>query len=165
MFGRSSCTVPFQPLHKFDSTSYASYLKAKPHTLQSFVHAWLAKAAEQQKQQYDHFTTPRSFKIRDAVCLWMPTAGKLQPCLDGGWTVAKVKGPCNLKLTNSHHLKVVHVNHVRYWKQPGQTLNLSIPIQSQQCNSPSIVHCFVPSPEKDSLLQRCYPLCERHPPD
>ena len=140
-------------------------MKAKLHTLQDFVHASLAKAAKQQKQQYDRFTTSRSFKAGDPVWLSIPTAGKLQPRWDGGWTVTKVKGPCNLELTNGHHMKVVHVNRVRYRKQPDQTLDPSIPMQSQRWNSPSIDHCFVPSPENDSSLQRRYPLRERHPPD
>ena len=60
------------------------YLKAKLHTLQDFVHASLAKAAKQQKQQYDRFTTPRFFKAGDPVWLSIPTAGKLQPRWDGG---------------------------------------------------------------------------------
>ena len=33
MFGRLPCTIPLQSLHKFDTTSYASYLKAKLHTM------------------------------------------------------------------------------------------------------------------------------------
>ena len=49
MFGRSPCTVPFQCSHKFDTASYSSYLKAKLLTMQDFVHASLAKSAEQQK--------------------------------------------------------------------------------------------------------------------
>ena len=49
MFGRSPCNVPFQPLHKFNSTSYASYLKAKLRTLQDFVHASLTKPAKTTK--------------------------------------------------------------------------------------------------------------------
>ena len=42
MFGRPPCTIPFQNSHKFDTTSYASYLKAKHQTMQDFVQANLA---------------------------------------------------------------------------------------------------------------------------
>ena len=48
MFGRPPCTIPFQNSHKFDTTSYASYLKAKFKTMQDFVQANLAKSAKQQ---------------------------------------------------------------------------------------------------------------------
>ena len=95
MFGRSPCTVPFQSLNKFDTTSYASYLKAKLHAMQDFVHANLAKSAKQQKQQYDRYTVSRSFKAGDPVWLSIPTARKLQPRWDGRWTVTKLKGPCH----------------------------------------------------------------------
>ena len=163
MFGRSPCTVPFQSLNKFDTTSYASYLKAKLHTMQDFVHANLAKSAKQQKQQYDCYTVSRSFKAGDPVWLSIPTARKLQPCWDGRWTVTKLKGPCNLEITNGHQSKVVHVNRVQHRIQPNQTLDPSVPTKPQQWNSPDIDHhCVSPDSEND---QRCYPLRERHPPD
>ena len=80
MFGGPPCTIPFQNSHKFDTTSYASYLKAKSQTMQDFVQANLAKSA---KQQYDRHTVSRSFKVGDHVWLSIPTARKLQPHWDG----------------------------------------------------------------------------------
>ena len=47
-----------------------------------------------------------------------------------GWRMNCHKSNCNLELTNGHYLKVVHVNRVRYRKQPDQTLDPSIPMQS-----------------------------------
>ena len=61
--------------HKFDTTSYASYLKAKVQTMQDFVQVNLAKSAKQQKQQYDHHTVSHSFKVGDSVWLSILTAG------------------------------------------------------------------------------------------
>ena len=49
MFGRPPCTIPFQTSHKFDTTLYASYLKAKLQTMQDFVQAKLAITAKHQK--------------------------------------------------------------------------------------------------------------------
>ena len=84
MFDKSPCNVPFQPLNKFDSTSYASYLKAKLYTLQDFAHASLTKSTKQQKQQYDRSTAPRYFTAGDPVLQLKPTAERLQPHWDGG---------------------------------------------------------------------------------
>ena len=164
MFGRSPCTIPFQSLHKFDTASYVSYLKAKLHTMQDFVHANLAQSAKQQKQQYDRYTAPRSFKAGDPVWLSIPTARKLQPRWDGRWTITNQKGSCNLELTNGHQSKVVHVNRVRHRIQPDQNLDPSVSTTPQQWNSSDIDHCFVPPASEDSIPQR-YPLRERHPPD
>ena len=50
----------------------------------------------------------------------LPTARKLQPHWDGKWIISKVKGPCNLELTDGHQSKVVHVNHVQHRIQPDQ---------------------------------------------
>jgi len=94
MFGRSPTVTPFQGHYKFDTTTYASHLQAKLQALQDFVHANLAKSAEQQKRQYDRHTTSRSFNPGDLVWLSVPTARKLQPHWEGKWTVSKVKGPC-----------------------------------------------------------------------
>ena len=47
MFGRSPCIIPFQFLHKFDTTSYVCQLFES--TMQDFVHANLAQSAKQQK--------------------------------------------------------------------------------------------------------------------
>ena len=166
MFGRSPCTIPFQSLNKFDTTSYASYLKAKLHTMQDFVHTNLAKSAKQQKQQYDRYTVSRSFKTGDPVWLSIPTARKLQPRWDGRWVVTKLKGPCNLEITNGHQSKVVHVNRVQRRIQPNQNLDPSVPTKLQQWNSPDIDHHFVsPDSENNDTPQRRYPLRERHPPD
>ena len=134
--------------------------------MQDFVQANLAKSARQQKQQYDRHTVSRSFKVGDPVWLSIPTARKLQPHWDGKWTVAKLKGPCNLKLTNGSQSKVVHVNRVRHRLQPDQHLDPSVSTNLQQWNSPHIDHYFFPpSFADDGIPQRRYPLREQHPPD
>ena len=134
--------------------------------MQDFVHANLAKSAKQQKQQYDRYTVSRSFKAGDPVWLSIPTARKLQPRWDGRWTVTKLKGPCNLEITNGHQSKVVHVNRVQHRIQPNQTLDPSVPTKPQQWNSPDIDHhCVSPDSENDGTPQRRYPLRERHPPN
>ena len=129
MLGKPPCTVPFQTSHKFDTTSYASYLKAKLQTMQDFMQAYLAKAT---KQQYDHHTVSHVFKVGDPVWLYILTARKLQPHWDGKWTVTKLKRPCNLELTNGNQSKVVHVNRVCHRRQPDQHLDPSVSSNQQQ---------------------------------
>ena len=87
---------------------------------------------------------------------------KLQPHWDGKWTV-KLKGPCNLELTNGNQSKVVHVNHVR------QTANISTP-GSFGVKKPIIVEFsrhrplfFPPALADDGTPQQRYPLREQHP--
>ena len=55
------------PLQINDTTTYASHLQAKLQAMQDFVHANLAKSAEQQKRQYDQHTASRSFNLGDPV--------------------------------------------------------------------------------------------------
>ena len=87
------------------------------------------------------------------------TARKLQPHWDGKWTVIKLKGPCNLELTNGSQSKVVHVNHVRHRLQTDQHLDPSVSTNLQKWNFPDLDHySFPPSFADDGIAQRCYPL-------
>ena len=166
MFGRPPCTILFQTPHKFDTTLYTSYLKAKLQTMQDFMQTNLAKAAKQQKQQYDRGTVSRFFKVGDPVWLSISTARKLQPHWDEKWTVAKLKGLCNLELTNGYQSKVAHVNRVCHRQQPDKHVDPSVSTNRQQWNSPDIEHLFTPPAlADDGTPQRQYLLRERHPPD
>ena len=165
MFGRSPAVTPFQCPYKFDTTTYASHLKAKLQAIQNFVHTNLTKCAEQQKRQYDRHTLPRSFNPSDPVWLSVPTVKKLQQHWDEKWTVSKVKGPCNLELTDGHQSKVVHVNRVWHRIQPGQVKgHTTTEQQPLQWNPPEFHHLLISEAPIDDI-QRCFPLCDRHPPD
>ena len=118
MMGRSPAVTPFQCHYKFDTTTYASHLQAKLQAMQDFVHANLAKSAKQQKRQYDWHTLSRSFNPGDPVWLSVQMARKLQPHWEAKWTVSKVKGPCNVELSNGLQSKVVHVNRARHRDPP-----------------------------------------------
>jgi len=144
MFGRSPAVIPFQCPYKFDTTTHASHLQAKPQAIQDFVHTNLTKCAEQQKRQYDRHTFPRSFKPGDPVWLLVPIARKLQPRWDEKWIISKVKGPCNLELTDGHQSKVVHVNCVRHRIQPDQAKGHAITEQQPlQWNPPEFLLLLV----------------------
>ena len=56
-------------------------------------------------------------------CVWLsiPTAKKLDPQWDGGWTITKVKGPLNMEVSDGNISKVVHVNRLRHRIQPAST--------------------------------------------
>ena len=165
MFGRLPAAIPFQCPYKFDTTTYANHLQAKLQAMQDFVHANLTKSAEQQKRQYYRHTFPRTFNHGDTVWLSVPTARKLQPHWDGKWIVSKVKGPCNLELTDGHKSKVVRVNHVRHRIQPDQIKDHAITDQQRlQWNPPEFHHLLIPEAPVDGT-QRRYPLRDRHPPD
>ena len=83
-------------------------MKAELHTTKDFVQANLARSSK----QYDRHTILCSLRVGDPIWLSIPTAWKLQPHWDGKWTVGKLKGPCNLELTNGNQSKPIYVNHV-----------------------------------------------------
>ena len=159
MFGRSPAVTPFQNHYKF----VPMQVTYKPNYKQcKILHANLAKSAEQQKRQYDRHTTAScSFNPGDPVWLSVPTARNLQPHWEGKWTVSKVKGPCNVKLSNGHQCKVVHVNRVST-TGPNQR---TYPDEQQplQWNPPDFPHLVVPDVPVEET--RRYPLCDRHLPD
>lgn len=74
MFGRSLAVTPFQCPYKFDTTNYASRLKAKLQAMQTFVRTNLTKCAEQQKRQCDCHMLLRSFNAGNPVWVSIPTA-------------------------------------------------------------------------------------------
>lgn len=71
-------------------------IKAKLAELQDFVESQVTYAASKQKSTYDQHSTSRSFGVGDPVWLSIPTAGKLDPRWEGGWTVKSIKSPLNL---------------------------------------------------------------------
>ena len=101
--------------------------------------------AKAQKLTYDHQSRTTNFYKGDSVWLSIPTAGKLSPQWEGGWTIQEVKSTVTMKIMNGHHSKVVHVNHLRHriQKQPEE-------IEEAQCNGkvpwahPKIEHLIIP---------------------
>ena len=81
-------TLPSEAPH--DVHSYQSYLRAKLANLANFVESHNVQASTQQKYYFDKHTQSRTFAIGDSVWLSIPTAGKLDPRWEGGWTVKSV---------------------------------------------------------------------------
>ena len=76
-----------------------------------------------------------------------------------------MKGPCNLELTDGQLSKVVHVNRVQHRIQPYQAKGHTIIEQHPlQWNPPKFHHFLIPEAPVDGT-HRCYPLCDRHPPN
>ena len=48
----------------------------------------------------------------------VPTAGKLDPKWEGGWTVTKVESPVTIQIQKANKTRVVHVNRLQHRIQP-----------------------------------------------
>ena len=76
MFGRSLAVTPFQCPYKFDTTNYASRLKAKLQAMQTFVRTNLTKCAEQQKKTM-RLSHVAPFLQRRQPCMGIDTNSKI----------------------------------------------------------------------------------------
>ena len=169
MFGRAPSKAQFPPLTAFEPGSYSAHLNAKLSELRKFVQEALKDSAKAQKEQYDLHSAVEERPLRkgDPVWLSVPTAGKLDPRWEGGWTIQAVKSPVTVQISDGQRTKVVHVNRVRYrW----------IPQQSDSEEETSIGNSTTPTwqpPQIDQLIlppapptpPRRYPQRDRHPPD
>ena len=54
----------------------------------------------------------------DTVWLSIPTAGKLDPKWEGGWSIEAVKSPVTMEINNRRNTRIVHTNRLRHRKVP-----------------------------------------------
>ena len=110
MFGRQGQKPPLPSETAHDVHSYQGYLHAKLATLANFVESHNVQASTQQKYYFDKHTKFRAFTIGDAVWLSIPTAGKLDPRWEGGWTVKSVQSPTTYTISDGSRIRTVHIN-------------------------------------------------------
>ena len=146
-----------------DPTSYQAQITYKMAKLQDFVETHLVDSASKQHTFYNKHSHSRhcQFKLGDCIWLSIPTAGKLQPKWEGGWKVAKVISPINLKIHDGKRTRVVHINRVRHRFQPAleEVQNQTSP----PWTPPLIEHSIVPC--DDPVSSHHNPSRIRHPPD
>ena len=162
MFGRPPMRGPFSPSTAFEPGSYSSHLQAKLSELRSFVQDKLKESARAQKEQYDKHTEQRVFRVGDPVWLSIPTAGKLDPRWEGGWTIQAVKSPVNMEIGDGERRKVVHVNRLRYRLLPQESDASISSGSSSTWRATEIDHIIIPPA---SALSQRYPQRVRRPPD
>ena len=114
IFSRQPKVHNFNDGRAYGISSYHQQLQAKLAKLQGFVETNLVEAAQAQKLAYDCQSRTTNVHKGDSVWLSIPTAGKLSPRWEGGWTVQEVKSAAKMKITNGHYSKVVHVNCLRH---------------------------------------------------
>ena len=140
-----------------DVHSYQGCLRAKLATLADFVESHNVQASTQQKYYFDKHTKFRTFTIGDAVWLSIPTAGKLDPRLEEGWTVKSVHSPTTYTISDGSRIRTVHINRL----QPRvQAVDVSIPNQQTHATNwepPQIEHYVIDSEPR-------YPARNRRPP-
>ena len=167
MFGRSpSGTHQVPPLTGFEPECYSAHLNAKLTELRKFVQESIEDAAQSQKEQYDlRSTKERILHKGDPVWLSIPTAGKLDPRWEGGWTIQEVKSSVNMKIHDGQRTKVVHVNRLRYrWIPQQSDLEHSSTSNRTSWQPPQVDQVILP-PEPPAPPRR-YPLRDnRNPPD
>ena len=112
MFGRQWQKPPLPSKAAHDVHSYQGCLRAKLATLADFVESHNVQASTQQKY-FDKHTKFRTFTIGDAVWLSIPTAGKLDPRLEEGWTVKSVHSPTTYTISDGSRTKTVHINRLQ----------------------------------------------------
>ena len=157
------------PLHHitesqaYDASTYQQQLQAKLAELQGFIETNLVEAAQAQKSGYDNQSRVTQFWKGDLVWLSNPTAGKLSPRWEGGWKIQEIKSPVTMKITNSHHSKVVHVNRLRHriQFQAEEGEDRSQIREDASWNPPGIEHSIIPANTPECR----YPSRDRHPPD
>ena len=118
LFGRTPAPLAIACDVAYDPVSYQGYLVTKMATIQDFVEANLVEAASQQQVYYNRHSCQRQFKVGDPVWLSVPTAGKLDPKWEGGWTVTKVESPVTIQIQKANKTRVVHVNRLQHRIQP-----------------------------------------------
>ena len=148
-------TLPSEAPH--DIHSYQGYLRAKLANLANFVESHNVQASTQQKYYFDKHTQSRTFAIGDSVWLLIPTAGKLDPRWEGGWTVESVQSPNTYIISDGSRIKIVHINRLR---PRVQAVDVSIPNQQSHTTnweSLQIEHDVIDS-------ESHYPARTRRPP-
>ena len=142
MFGRAPKPDSTPSGLSFDPSSYQPQLRAKLAALQDFVETHIVDKASVQKTLYDTHSIKRAFKVGDLVWLSQPpTAGKLDPCWDGSWTVQSIHSPVTVQITNGKVVKVVHINRLRHRIQPTcEEVTLSNTLSDHPWTPPQITH-------------------------
>ena len=163
MFGRQPRINEYTESQAYDASTYQQQLQAKLAELQGFIETNLVEAAQAQKSGYDNQSRVTQFRKGDLVWLSNPTAGKLSPRWEGGWKIQEIKSPVTMKLTNSHHSKIVHVNRLRHriQFQAEEGEDRSQIHEDASWNPPGIEHSIIPA----DTPERRYPSRDRHPPD
>lgn len=165
MFGRKPKSADFSHSLAFDPSSYQAHLQSKLAQLHDMVEDNTTAAAH----SHDRHTSHRTFKLGEPIWLSIPTAGKLEPCWEGEWTVKEVKSDVNVKIGKDRKLKVIHVNWLQPQVQPGPnarectTTAEQAPVHQQTWNPRQIEYLVIPS--KTVPTARRYPTHERRPPD
>ena len=117
MFGREPIFDATGLLSKgHDTQSYADHIQFQMAKMYELVELNLTEAASSQKRFYDQSTKPHlSFSQNSHVWLSVPTAGKLDPKWESGWTVVKqFKDQPTVQIKHSDgRLRTVHVNRLR----------------------------------------------------
>lgn len=171
MYGRDPTPVPFSTQAAFDPVSFPAHLQAKLAEMHDFVEANLAQAAHHQKRFYDRHSSNPTFRVGDHVWLSVPTAGKLDPRWEGGWVVKAVWNPLTIEIVKGESSKVVHSNRLQPSIIPGQDevdnteqkQNCTPP--SQQWDSPTIEHTYLPPLPTPAHVPRRYPQRQRRAPN
>lgn len=167
MFGRSSSGAhQFPSLTGFEPECYSAHLNAKLSELRKFVQETIGDAAKAQKEQYDlRSTEERILHKGDPVWLSIPTAGKLDPRWEGGWTIQEVMSSVNMKIHDGQRSKVVHVNRLRYrWIPQQSDLEEDSSLSNRTSWQPPQIDQVIIPPEPPAPPRR-YPLRDnRHPP-
>ena len=110
MFGRQGHKPPLPSTTAHDVLSYQCQLRAKLAQFADFVESHNVQASTQQKHYFDQHTRIRSFTVGDPVWLSIPTAGKLDPRWEGGWTIKSVQSPTTYTISDGGRIKTVHIN-------------------------------------------------------
>ena len=114
MFGREpTLTTIDLSLRAHDTQSYADHIQSHLAKMYELVELNLTEATSDQKWFYDRGAKPRPSLARDShVWLLIPTAGKLDPKWESGWTVVQ-HFPDQLTVQIKHRegqLQTVHLN-------------------------------------------------------
>ena len=164
MYGREPKTPPLPVCQSgFEPSTYVAHVQGKLAEMRQFVDDHLEKAAHLQKDYYDQRTTTQCFNPNDLVWLQDPTARKLDPIWEGGWSVRSVKGPVTVEIEKGPVTKVVHVNRLRHRLQPHSS---DKGVADGECTQPlsfsQVDHNIVLDTEEQT---RRYPQRDRRPPD
>ena len=113
-FGRNVTQADLPQVTAFELSSYQAALRNHLAEFRDLVETHYTDAARKQKLQYDHGARLRHFAVGDSVWLSCPTARKLDPRWERGWTISKLYESNTLEIANGKSTKVVHVNRIRY---------------------------------------------------
>ena len=113
MFGRQGHKPPLPSTTAHDVLSYQCQLCAKLAQLADFIESHNVQASTQQKHYFDQHTRISSFTVGDPVWLSIPTAGKLDPRWEGGWTIKSVQSSTTYTISDGGRIKTVHINRLQ----------------------------------------------------